>query len=304
MNTQPASDDTLDPTQALLDMLDLQNEGGVRTLEDIFVGRTISPARGSVYGGQVMAQALTAAMRTVENERVVHSMHGYFLRAGNIHEPITFGVERMRDGRSFSTRRVHAYQFGKPILSSIFSFQAPSVGLEHHDECPPGMPDPESLPTPQDLVGHLDLPQARAILQRPFDLRYITPAIYLDPDHDHTPFNAVWVRTHKLLPDDPRIHQAALAYVSDYVMLEPTLRRHGKAWTEQGMNIASLDHAMWWHRPARADDWLLYIQESPSASGARALGSGRMFNRDGHLVATVMQEGMIRLPEFRDPDEP
>ncbi|KAA9394107.1 acyl-CoA thioesterase II [Kocuria coralli] len=284
-------------------MLELSSEGGVRTHEDIFVGRTITSPRGSVFGGQVMAQAATAAMRTVDEERVIHSMHGYFLRAGNTHEPITFGVERMRDGRSFSTRRVHAYQFGTPILSGIFSFQTPSQGLEHQDECPKGMPDPESLPTAQDMLGHIDLPQARAVAyERPFDIRYITPAIFLEPDERRDPFNAVWVRTHKRLPDDPRLHQAALAYVSDYVMLEPALRRHGKSWIDPGMNLASLDHAMWWHRPARADEWLLYVQASPSASGARALGEGRMFDREGNLVATTMQEGMVRLPEFRDAD--
>ncbi|WP_199732510.1 acyl-CoA thioesterase [Kocuria soli] len=300
MNSQPNPQLESDPTQALLDMLDLSDGGGVRTLEDIFVGQTISSPRGSVYGGQVMAQAVTAAMRTVEEDRQIHSMHGYFLRAGDIHEPITFGVERMRDGRSFSTRRVHAYQFGAPILSGIFSFQTASEGLEHQDTCPKGMPDPESLPTAQELLGHIDLPQARAIAkERPFDIRYITPAIYLKPDDREEPFNAVWVRTHRQLPDDPRIHQAALAYVSDYVMLEPALRRHGKSWIEEGMTIASLDHAMWWHRPARADEWLLYVQASPSASGARALGEGRMFDRDGNLVATTMQEGMVRLPEFR-----
>lgn len=301
MTSQQNPDTEHDPTQALIQMLNVSEQGGIRTLEDIFVGQTISSPRGSVYGGQVMAQSVRAAMATVDEERTIHSMHCYFLRAGDIHEPITFGVERMRDGRSFSTRRVHAYQFGSPILSGIFSFQTESRGLDHQDDCPKGMPDPEDLPTADDLLGHLDLPQARAIAkERPFDIRYITPAIYLGPAQRQEPFNAVWVRTHKPLPDDPRLHQAALAYVSDYVMLEPALRRHGKSWIEPGMAIASLDHAMWWHRPARADEWLLYVQASPSASGARALGEGRMFDRDGHLVATTMQEGMVRLPEFRD----
>ncbi|MDO5618412.1 acyl-CoA thioesterase [Kocuria sp.] len=301
MTPEHLSETGYDPTQALIEMLNVSNQGGIRTLEDIFVGQTISSLRGSVYGGQVMAQSLRAAMATVEEDRTIHSMHCYFLRAGDIHEPITFGVERMRDGRSFSTRRVHAYQFGAPILSGIFSFQTASRGLEHQDDCPKGMPDPESLPTASDLLGHLDLPQARAIAkERPFDIRYITPAIYLGPTERREPFSAVWVKTHRALPDDPGLHQAALAYVSDYVLLEPALRKHGKSWLEKGMAIASLDHAMWWHRPARADEWLLYVQASPSASGARALGEGRMFDREGKLVATTMQEGMIRLPEFRD----
>lgn len=291
----------LDPTQALVTMLTLSSRPGIRTMEDIFVGETISSPRGSVYGGQVMAQSARAAMATVDADRVIHSMHCYFLRAGDINEPITFGVERMRDGKSFSTRRVHAYQYGAPILSGIFSFQAPSQGIEHQDQCPKNMPDPEELPTAEQQLGHIDLPQARAITkERPFDVRYITPAIYLTPDKTQEPFNAVWVKTHKKLPDDPQLHQAALAYVSDYVMMEPALRRHGKSWVEPGMTLASLDHAMWWHRTARADQWLLYVQASPSASGARALGEGRMFDREGHLVATTMQEGLLRFPEFRN----
>ncbi|WP_144792163.1 acyl-CoA thioesterase II [Kocuria palustris] len=283
-------------------MLRLADGGGARTHEDIFVGRTLSAVRGSVYGGQVMAQSVTAAMRTVEQpEWPIHSMHAYFLRAGDIREPITFGVERMRDGRSFSTRRVHAYQFGATIFSGIFSFQAPADGVTHQDRMPQGMPDPESLPTAEALLRGVPLSAARTVIERPFDIRYITEPLYLKPDEDREPFNAVWVRTHSRLPDDPQLHQAALAYVSDYVMLEPALRRHGKVWTQKGMSMASLDHAMWWHRPARADEWLLYVQTSPSASGARALGEGRMFDREGRLVATTMQEGMMRLPEFRDP---
>ena len=295
---------TKDParrTQDLIDMLQLADGGGARTHEDIFVGRTLSAMRRAVYGGQVLAQSVIAAGRTVEEpSRRIHSMHAYFLRAGDIDEPITFGVERMRDGRSFSTRRVHAYQSGSTIFSGICSFQEPAEGLEHQDRMPQGMPDPESLPTAETLLEGVPLSAARSVIERPFDIRYITQPIYLAPDEDRQPFNAVWVRTHSRLPDDPQLHQAALAYVSDYVMLEPALRRHGRVWTQKGMSVASLDHAMWWHRPARADEWLLYVQSSPSASGARALGEGRMFDRDGNLVATTMQEGMMRLPEFAD----
>lgn len=300
VDEEPAKDPA-QRTRDLVEMLQLADGGGARTHEDIFVGRTLSALRGTVYGGQVLAQSVMAAMRTVqEPERGIHSMHAYFLRPGDIREPITFGVERMRDGRSFSTRRVHAYQFGTTIFSGIFSFQSPAQGLEHQDRMPQGMPDPESLATAEQLLEGVPLSAARAVIERPFDIRYITQPLYLQPDDQREPFNAVWVRTHSRLPDDPRLHQAALAYVSDYVMLEPVLRRHGKVWTQKGMSMASLDHAMWWHRPARADEWLLYVQTSPSASGARGLGEGRMFDRDGSLVATTMQEGMLRLPEHQD----
>lgn len=305
MSQHPAADaprakDPSARTQDLIDMLQLADGGGARTHEDIFVGRTLSAPRGRVYGGQVLAQSVTAAMRTVDPGWPIHSMHAYFLRAGDNEEPITFGVERMRDGRSFATRRVHAYQFGRTIYSGIFSFQEPARGVEHQDTMPRGMPEPESLPTADELLGSMPLPAARRVIERPFDIRYISRPLYLRPDPSAEPFNAVWVRTHTPLPDDPHLHQAALAYVSDYVMLEPALRRHGKTWVQDGVSMASLDHAMWWHRPARADEWLLYVQTSPSASGARALGEGRMFDRDGHLIATTMQEGMMRFPEFRD----
>lgn len=289
-----------EPVAALLRMLDLADGGGARTLEDIFVGPTISSlTKGRVYGGQVLAQATVAAQRTVTDDRNIHSLHAYFLRAGNLNLPITFGVERIRDGRSFSSRRVHAYQEGKTILSMITSFQTESKGLDHQDPMPLDVPGPEGLPSLQDLLGSFDVPEARATaFERPFDMRYVTEPLFLPWTGEQDAYNAVWVRAKSPLPDDPHIHQAALAYVSDYTMLEPVLRRHGKSWTEPGMNVASLDHAMWWHRPARADEWILYVQSSPNASSARGLGVGRMFTRDGRLIATTAQEGMMRLPEF------
>ena len=294
---------TLDPTQdpvgSLITMLDLADGGGARTTEDIFVGRTITTPRARVYGGQVLAQAAMAAMRTVDPGRAIHSLHGYFLRGGDINLPITFGVERVRNGRSFSARRTHAYQEGKTILSMIASFQEPAEGLEHQDEMPQGVPDPESLPSLRETLGALDIPEARAqAFERPFDMRYITQPLFLPWQGPHDSYNAVWVRALDRLPDDPNIHRAALAYVSDYTMMEPILRRHGRSWGERGMNVASLDHAMWWHRFARADEWILYTQTSPSASSARGLSIGKMFTRDGTMIATTVQEGMMRLPEF------
>ncbi|QCY47363.1 Acyl-CoA thioesterase 2 [Glutamicibacter creatinolyticus] len=284
-------------TQTLLKLLDL-NGMEARTDEDIFVGHTPHQSRPRVFGGQVLGQSVIAATRTVPEDRQIHSMHGYFLRPGDTHVPITFGVERMRDGRSFSARRVHAYQNGKPILSMIASFQEPAEGLEHHDPMPQGVPDPETLPTTADLLGKINHPVAREwAFERPFDIRHVTEPIYFGPTSERTAESAVWLRTTGPMPDDPALHRAALAYVSDYTLLEPVLRRHGIGWTREDMSVASLDHAMWWHRDFRVDDWLLYVQRSPSASSARGLGTGSIYDRSGLLVATVAQEGMVRLPE-------
>lgn len=298
-DTQAALDReaTQDPTSTLIDLLDLGQLEGARTDEDIFLGPSQKQPRQRVFGGQVLAQALVAGTRTVESERTVHSMHGYFLRPGDSDKPITFGVQRLRDGRSFSARRVHAYQDGIPILSMIASYQTADEGLEHHAPMPDGMPDPETLPSTADLLSRYDHPMARHLaFERPFDVRHVDPALYVSSDDRRTPTNAVWMKTFGPMPDDDRLHRAALAYASDYTILEPVLRKHGLSWLTPGMSVASLDHAMWWHRPVRVDDWLLYVQESPAAQGARGLCMGRFFNREGAHVASVAQEGMIRLP--------
>ncbi|MBG6083289.1 acyl-CoA thioesterase-2 [Zhihengliuella flava] len=288
-------------SDGLLRLLDLEGEGA-RTDEDIFLGATPESPHARVFGGQVLAQAVVGASRTVEPDRGIHSMHAYFLRPGDAHQPITFGVQRLRDGRSFSARRVHAYQNGVPILSMVASFQVPSQGLEHQAEIAlDDVPEPESLPTTADLLGKVEHPAAQDwAFNRPFDVRHVTAPLYLRaPDaSERTPSNAVWFKTFGEMPQDQATHRAALAYASDYTILEPVLRRHGVAWTRRGMSVASLDHAMWWHRDVRTDDWLLYVQESPSASGARGLGVGKIFARDGILVASVAQEGMLRLPEI------
>jgi acyl-CoA thioesterase-2 len=245
----------------------------------------------------VLAQSLIAGSRTVPEGRGVHSMHGYFLRPGDANKPITFGVQRLRDGRSFSARRVHAYQEGMPILSMIASFQEADEGIEHQSEMPAGIPGPESLPSTADLLGKYDHPVARHwAYERPFDIRHVDPALYVSAKGGKEPRNAVWMKTFGPMPDDPELHRAALAYASDYTILESILRKHGMSWITPGMSVASLDHAMWWHRPVRVDEWLLYVQESPSAQGARGLATGRIFSRDGLHVATVAQEGMIRVP--------
>ncbi|NYE94542.1 acyl-CoA thioesterase-2 [Psychromicrobium silvestre] len=292
------TDDALQPLHDLLELLNLSDADGARTDEDVFVG--ISQPRHShrVFGGQVLAQSLIAGSRTVVESRAVHSLHGYFLRAGDADQPITFGVQRLRDGRSFSARRIHAYQNGEPILSMIASFQEPDAGIDHQDVMPTGLPAPESLPSAAELLGHLDHPLARATAQRPFDVRHVGSNLYLGADeNDRRPYQAVWLKAIGEMPDDPNLHRAALAFASDYTLLEPSLRPHGLSWITPGMSVASLDHAMWWHRPVRVDEWLLYIAQSPSASGARGLNIGKFFNRDGVLVASVAQEGMIRVPQ-------
>jgi acyl-CoA thioesterase II len=292
------AEEIIDPTEQLLRLLDLSDADGASTDEDLYVGLSQKQPHQRVFGGQVLAQSIVAGMRTVGADRLIHSMHGYFLRPGDADQPITFAVERLRDGRSFSARRTHAYQNGVPILSMIASFQVPAAGIEHQDRMPADLPDPESLPTAAELLAGIDHPAARAVAsQRTFDIRHITSPLYLQPGTETEPLNAVWMKTFGPLPDDENIHRAALAYASDYTLLESNLRPHGMSWRTRGMSVASLDHAMWWHRPVRADQWLLYVQSSPSASGARGLGMGRMFSRDGTLVASVAQEGMLRVPD-------
>lgn len=284
--------------ETLLNILDLSDAGGAQTDEDIFVGPgdALAP-RPRLFGGQVLAQSLVAAAKTVGEERLVHSMHGYFLRPGDAASPITFGVQRLRDGRSFSARRAHAYQGGTPILSMIASFQVPDDGVEHQEPMPANIPEPETLPTSAQLLGAIDHPVAQAwAYERPFDIRHVGANIYFDVRGEHVAHQAVWLKTLGPMPDDQNLHRAALAYASDYTLLEPVLRRHGISWATPGMSVASLDHAMWWHRPLRVDEWLLYVADSPSASGARGLSQGRFYNRDGELVASVAQEGMVRLP--------
>lgn len=294
-----------DPLEDMIRTLSLDNAHGARTTEDIFTGPSQWMPHGRVFGGQVLAQCLVAAQRTVDGtegaERTPHSLHGYFLRPGDINQPITFSVDRLRDGRSFSTRRVQAYQSGLPIFSMIASFQAHDPGLEHQDAMPLGIPDPESLPSAAEIMGENPHPVAQYWAKaRPFDLRHVGSPIYFDVDPaQQVPHQAVWLKALGTLPDDPALHRAALAYVSDYTILESIYRAHGIAWTHEGLKSASLDHAMWFHRQPKVDEWLLYVQESPSAQGGRGLATGRIFDREGVLIATVAQEGMVRVPELR-----
>jgi len=285
-----------DPLAGFLAALDL-TDTGARTREDIFTGPSQWMPGGRVFGGQVLAQALVAATRTVPEDRRVHSMHGYFLRPGDVEQPITFSVDRIHDGRSFSTRRTQCYQSGEPILSMIASFQDADPGLEHSVTMPEGLPDPESLPSTADVLGGSDHPVAKFwSTQRAFDIRHVQHPVYFPADGERSPRQAVWMKAFGRLPDDLNLHRAALAYASDYSILEPIMRAHGVAWGTPGLKAASLDHAMWWHRDGRVDEWVLYEQESPVALGGRGLSFGRIFSRDGTLLATVAQEGMVRVP--------
>ena len=284
----------LDPVADLIDVLDIKATSATE-----FVGRTQWMPHGRVFGGQVLAQALVAAMRTMVDNRAPHSLHSYFLRPGDIATEIEFSVEILRDGRSFSARRVHALQDGKPIFSMIASFQDEDAGLNHQSEMPKGVTPPEELPTAAQLLGALDHPVTNYWSKaRPFDLRHASEPVYLQPAKEHLAEQLIWFKALSELPDDPQLQAAALAYASDYSILESILRRHGISWAHPGLASASLDHAMWFHRPARVDDWLLYAQDSPSAQNGRGLSQGKIFNREGSLIASVAQEGMIRIPEI------
>ncbi len=285
-----------DPLDDLLLALDL-TDTNARTNEDIFIGESQWSALGRVFGGQVLAQSLVAAQRTLSEDRIVHSLHGYFLRPGNIELPITFSVDRIHDGRSFSTRRTQAYQSGLPILSMIASFQDSDAGFEHQVEMPTDLPQPEDLPTAAEVLASVEHPIAKQwAMGRPFDMRHVPSPVFLSVDGPHVAHQAVWFTATGRLPDDPNLHRAALAYASDYSILEPIFRRHGVAWSTPGLKAASLDHAMWFHRFGRVDEWMLYVQESPNATGGRGLSLGRIFSRDGLLLASVAQEGMVRVP--------
>jgi acyl-CoA thioesterase-2 len=288
----------VDPLAEMISALNLTDAGGARTREDIFTGPSQWMPHGRVFGGQVLAQSLVAATRTVEG-RPVHSLHGYFLRPGDIELPITFSVDRLRDGRSFSTRRVQAYQKGEPIFSMIASFQETDPGLEHHDEFPLDIPAPETLPSAAELIGDNPHPVAQYWAKaRPFDMRHVGSPIYFSVKGEPVAHQAVWIKALGDMPADAQLHTAALAYASDYSILESIYRRHGIAWSHPGLKSASLDHAMWFHREPKVDEWMLYVQESPSASGGRGLSLGRIFSQDGRLLATIAQEGMVRVPEL------
>ena len=277
----------------LLDLLDLE-----QIEVNIFRGRSPAERQQRVFGGQVAGQALVAAGRTVQPDRTVHSMHAYFIRPGDPSVPIVYDVDRVRDGRSFTTRRVTAIQHGKAIFALSASFQKPESGPEHHAAMPDA-PDPETLPLMRDRMAKVFGEEIadRFLRRRPFDVRHAT-ALTWEAAKDpalRSPESRVWLRVDGELPDDPLLHVCLMTYASDMTLLDTVLLNHGLAWGDNRTMGASLDHAMWFHKPFRADQWLLYAQDTPVAAGARGLARGEVFTRDGDLVVSVVQEGLIRV---------
>ncbi|WP_413734853.1 acyl-CoA thioesterase II [Sodalis sp. RH21] len=267
-------------------------------IEDgLFRGQSEDLGLPRVFGGQVVAQALFAARQTVPAERHVHSFHSYFLRPGEVSRPIVYQVATLRDGKSFSARHVSAVQHGQPIFYLTASFQAPEHGFEHQNAMPQ-VPPPEGLPAEQDFARRLaaGLPPAlreKLTRERPIEMR---PVIFHNPFQGgvEKPQRYVWLRAAGDLPDDAETHQYLLGYASDFNFLPTALQPHGKGFLEPDIQIATIDHSMWFHRPFRFDDWLLYAIESPSASGARGFVRGQIYRRDGVLIASTAQEGVIR----------
>jgi len=277
--------------QDLLQILDLE-----RLEVNLFRGRSPQVGWQRVFGGQVIGQALVAACRTVE-DRPPHSLHAYFLLPGDPKVPIIYDVDRIRDGKSFTTRRVIAIQHGQPIFSMSVSFHADEPGFSHQAKMP-DVPGPDDLPSESDVRERVlpmmpDPVRRYYERERPIELRPVEYERYLGKKIDDARFN-VWIRATQKLPDDPAIHQCVLAYASDMTLLDSALLPHGRTVFEREIMAASLDHALWLHRPFRADDWLLYAQDSPSAHGGRGFARGLIFTRDGTLVASVAQEGLIR----------
>jgi acyl-CoA thioesterase-2 len=278
--------------EELVDLLALE-----RIEENLFRGQSQDLGWGAVFGGQVLGQALSAAEKTVGDLRTVHSFHSYFMRSGDAKKPIVYDVDSIRDGKSFTTRRVVAIQSGRPIFTMAASFQKPEPGFDHQ-VAKPDAPGPDGLLSEQQLAKQAEarIPEAfleRALAERPIEVRPVNPQDPLNPDK-RPPHRQMWYRAAGRLPDEPSVHQYLLAYASDSNFLGTAMQPHGVSWLSGKMQVASLDHAMWFHRPFRFDEWLLYVVDSPSASAARGLVRGQFFTQDGKLVASTMQEGLIR----------
>ncbi len=276
----------------LLSILDLE------TLEDnLFRGRSPQQSWQRVFGGQVLGQALVAAVRTVEPERIANSLHAYFLIGGDPKVPIIYSVERVRDGGSFSTRRVTAIQHGRPIFVMSASFQKNEAGFDHQGNMPQ-VPAPEDLPSEQELKARMiaHLPENMRSYwerERPIEMRPVDVSRYFSRE-PRPAEQYIWMRATGALPEDLPLHQCVLAYASDFSLLDTALIAHGKLMFDKDVQLASLDHALWLHRPFRADDWLLYAQDSPNSHGSRGFCRGSIYTRDGVLVASVAQEGLMR----------
>jgi acyl-CoA thioesterase-2 len=278
---------------ALVKVLDLE------AIEvNIFRGRSPQVSHQRVFGGQVAGQALVAAGRTVDADRAVHSLHSYFIRPGDPKVPIVYTVERARDGRSFSIRRVTAIQHGEPIFVLAASFQLRQGGIDHQAPMP-DVPLPDELPTLEErYAGYDEVAAWFERVPRPFELRYVDDPPWVQRSHGPRGDgpHRIWLRADGRLPDDPLIHVCALTFASDLTLVETVLVHHGLAIGLDPVVTASLDHAMWFHRPFRADEWFLYDMASPSASGGRGLAMGKIFSLDGRHIVSVVQEAMLRVP--------
>lgn len=282
-----------DPVDTLLDILDLE-----RLEVDLFRGHSPETRVQRVFGGQVIGQALTAAYRTVE-DRFCHSLHAYFIHPGDPSTPIIYEVDQARDGRSFTTRRVVAIQHGRPIFNLAASFQVEEEGFEHQIE-KPDVPGPEGLPTRKDMADDLEK-RGKGTAEmidnfrkdQELEMRFVNPVDYGDPQPmDHV--SHVWFRNVRPIDVDQIKHQCILAYASDMTLLDPSTRPHNVSWQAKNVQMASLDHAMWFHAPVNTNEWLLYSKDSPAAMGARGFNRGSIFTQEGRLVASVAQEGLIR----------
>ena len=269
--------------------------------ENLFRGRSEDLGLPQLFGGQVLGQALSAASQTTMAERRAHSLHGYFLRPGDPARPVIYQVERLRDGRSFSTRRITAIQKGVPIFTGSASFQDREEGFSHQQPCMPLVPAPEELPSETELARQLidQLPErirASATRDKPLDIRPVTQVNPYSPEPSD-PVTHVWVRSNGRLPDSPQLHQCLLAYFSDFNLLSTSMLPHGVSVFQKSMQVASLDHSLWFHHDLRIDDWLLYVVDSPWSGNARGFAQGGVFERSGRLVASTAQEGLIRQRE-------
>lgn len=278
--------------QDFLSLLDIE-----RIEADLFRGQSRNLGGKSVFGGQVLGQSLVAATRTVDSERIPTSLHAYFLRPGDMAAPIVYDVEHSRDGGSFTWRRIKAIQHGKQIFSMMVQFQVPETGYTHQAPMP-DVPGPDGLATQAELREQWkdDCPPAlRAYFTRELAIEFkpVAPQNPFKPT-ERPPQQAIWFRAAGALPDDAHLHQCVLAYASDFNLVTTALLPHGRHYTSKGMIVASLDHALWFHRPAKVDDWLLYVMDSPGAQSARGLSRGSIYTRDGTLVASVAQEGLMR----------
>ena len=266
--------------------------------ENLFRGRSQDLGYRQLFGGQVLGQALSAASQTVRAERHVHSMHGYFLRPGDAGLPVVYTVARVRDGGSFTTRRVTAVQRGEPIFTMMASFQGEEPGLEHQAKMP-DVPPPEQLPSDLELLrrkAHF-IPEKlrdKFLCDKPIEIRPVTPFDPFEPKPQE-PVKHVWFRADGDMPEDPQVHKYLLAYASDFNLITTVLQPHGVSFTQRNMQMASLDHALWFHGNVRVNDWLLYTMDSPWTGNARGLARGHIFTRQGQLVASVAQEGLVRL---------